>query len=79
MFRRREVPFEAYVGNDDEAGQRFIDLLSGDEVLVPAELLESIGDGYTIAIAVMAVVVTASVPAAVRLVRTRDQALASAK
>ena len=31
--RRREVPFEAYVGNDDEAGQRFIDLLSGDDVL----------------------------------------------
>ena len=25
------------------------DLLSGDEMLVPAELLESIGDGYTIA------------------------------
>ena len=54
------------------------DLLSGDEVIASAALLESIGDGYTIAIAAMAVVVTASVPAAVRLVRTRDQALASA-
>ena len=54
------------------------ELLSGDEVIASAALLESIGDGYTIAIAVMAVVVTASVPAAVRLVRTRDQALASA-
>lgn len=54
------------------------DLLSGDDLIVPADLLESIGDGYTIAIAAMAVVVTASVPAAVRLVRTRGEALASA-
>ncbi|MEZ5245563.1 MAG: hypothetical protein R2707_10730 [Acidimicrobiales bacterium] len=52
--------------------------MSGDDLIVPADLLESIGDGYTIAIAAMAVVVTASVPAAVRLVRTRGEALASA-
>ena len=54
------------------------DLLSGDEPVVSRELLEAIGDGFAISIAVMAVVVAASVPSAVRLVRTRDQALASA-
>ena len=54
------------------------DLLSGDDLFVPTDLLASIRDGYTIAIAVMAVVVAASMPSAIRLVRTRDQALASA-
>ncbi len=33
VSRRREVPFDAHVGNEDEAGQRFIDLLSGKDVL----------------------------------------------
>jgi MFS family permease len=54
------------------------DILSGDELLVSADLLQSIGDGFAIAIAVMAVVVAASVPSALRLVRTRGQAVASA-
>lgn len=31
--RRREVPFEAHVGNEEGAGRRFIDLLSGEDVL----------------------------------------------
>ncbi|UCC29417.1 MAG: sigma-70 family RNA polymerase sigma factor [Phycisphaerales bacterium] len=39
LGRRREVPFDAYVGNEDEAGQRFIDLLSGDDVLPDEDLL----------------------------------------
>ncbi|MEQ8841004.1 MAG: MFS transporter [Acidimicrobiales bacterium] len=54
------------------------DLLSGDDVAVPVDLLDSISDGYAIAIAALAVVVAASIPSALRLVRTRDQALASA-
>jgi RNA polymerase sigma-70 factor (ECF subfamily) len=33
VSRRREVPFDAHVGNENEAGQRFIDLLSGKDVL----------------------------------------------
>jgi len=33
VSRRREVPFDAHVGNENEVGQRFIDLLSGDDVL----------------------------------------------
>lgn len=37
--RRREVPFEAQVGGENEAGQRFIDLLSGDDVLPHEDLL----------------------------------------
>lgn len=53
-------------------------LLSGDDGIVSAQLLDSIRSGYAIAIAAMALVVTASVPSAVRLVRTRGQALASA-
>jgi len=53
------------------------DLLTGDDLAVSPELLESIGDGFAIAIAVMAVVVAASIPSAIRLVRTRGQALAS--
>lgn len=39
LGRRREVPFDAYVGNEDEAGQRFIDLLSGDDVVPDEDLL----------------------------------------
>ncbi|UCE60034.1 MAG: RNA polymerase sigma factor [Phycisphaerales bacterium] len=37
--RRRELPFEAQVAAEGEAGQRFIDLLSGDEDIVDDELL----------------------------------------
>ena len=36
--RRREVPFDAQIGNDDD-GQRFLDLLSGDDVLPHEDLL----------------------------------------
>lgn len=54
------------------------DLLSGDDVVVPVDLLDSISDGYAIAIAALAVVVAGSIPSAVRLVRARDQAVASA-
>ena len=39
LGRRREVPFDAYVGNESEAGQRFIDLLSGDDVVPDENLL----------------------------------------
>lgn len=53
------------------------ELLSGDDPDVSDDLLAAIADGYTIAIAAMAVVVTASIPSAVRLVRSRDQGLAS--
>lgn len=53
------------------------DLLSGDDLDVPDELLTAIADGYTFAIAAMAVVVMASIPSALRLVRSRDQGLAS--
>jgi MFS family permease len=58
--------------------ERVRDILSGDDLAVSTDVLESISDGFAIAIAVMAVVVAASVPSAVRLVRTRAQALASA-
>jgi len=37
--RRREVSFEAQVGNEKDAGQRFIDLLSRDDVLPDEHLL----------------------------------------
>lgn len=37
--RRHEVPFEAYVGAKEEGGQRFIDLLSGDDVLPHEDLI----------------------------------------
>ncbi len=36
--RRREVPFEAYLKGENEAGQRFLDLLSGDDVLPHEDL-----------------------------------------
>lgn len=35
--RRREVPFDAQISNDDD-GQRFLDLLSGDDVLPHEDL-----------------------------------------
>jgi len=38
--RRREVPFEAQVDNEDEMGRRFLDLLSGDDVLPHEDLLQ---------------------------------------
>ncbi len=37
--RRREVPFEAQVNNEDESGRRFLDLLSGNDVLPHEDLL----------------------------------------
>lgn len=37
--RRREVSFEAQVGNEKDAGQRFIDLLSREHVLPEEDLL----------------------------------------
>lgn len=37
--RRREVAFDAHIGNEAEAGQRFIDLLSSDHVLPHEELV----------------------------------------
>ncbi len=39
LSRRREVPFDARIGNEDEDGQRFIDLLSRKDVLPHEELL----------------------------------------
>ena len=36
--RRREVPFDAQISNNDD-GQRFLDLLSGDDVLPHEDLL----------------------------------------
>ncbi len=39
VSRRREVPFEAQVGGEKEIGQRFIDLLSGSDVLPQEDLL----------------------------------------
>jgi RNA polymerase sigma-70 factor (ECF subfamily) len=38
--RRREVPFEAQVDNEDEMGRRFLDLLSGNDVLPHEDLLQ---------------------------------------
>jgi len=38
--RRREVPFEAQVDNEDEMGRRFLDLLSGNDVLPHEDLLK---------------------------------------
>jgi RNA polymerase sigma-70 factor (ECF subfamily) len=37
--RRREVPFEAQVDNEDETSRRFLDLLSGNDVLPQEDLL----------------------------------------
>jgi len=37
--RRRELPFDAKIPSEDQAGQRFIDLLSGDEDAPDGELL----------------------------------------
>lgn len=37
--RRREVPFEAQVDNESETGRRFLDLLSGNDVLPQEDLL----------------------------------------
>ena len=39
LSRRREVPFEAHIGKEEEAGQRFIDLLSGTDVLPHEDLV----------------------------------------
>ena len=39
LSRRREVPFDAPITNEHAAGQRFIDLLSGDNVLPHEDLL----------------------------------------
>lgn len=39
VSRRREVPFDAHVGNEGESGQRFIDLLSGKDVLPDENLV----------------------------------------
>ncbi|MGB2986454.1 MAG: sigma-70 family RNA polymerase sigma factor [Phycisphaerae bacterium] len=39
LSRRREVPFDAPITNEHDAGQRFIDLLSGDNVLPHEDLL----------------------------------------
>lgn len=58
--------------------ERVRELLSGDDVRIATDVLGAISDGYAIAVAVMAIVVAASIPSAVRLVRTRGQALASA-
>ena len=58
--------------------ERVRELLSGDDVRIAADVLGAISDGYAIAVAVMGIVVAASIPSAVRLVRTRSQALASA-
>jgi RNA polymerase sigma-70 factor (ECF subfamily) len=38
MHRRREVPFDASVNKEEEVGQRFIDLLGGDDVLPHEDL-----------------------------------------
>jgi len=39
LSRRREVPFDAFIGNENETGQRFLDLLSGGDVLPHEDLL----------------------------------------
>jgi hypothetical protein len=54
------------------------DVLSGDGVVVSAEVFDSIGDAYGIAVFVMAAITTAALPSAVGLVRTRGQRVASA-
>lgn len=36
--RRREVPFDAHINHEEQIGQRFIDLLSGDDVLPHEDL-----------------------------------------
>ncbi len=38
LNRRREVPFDAHIGNEADAGQRFIDLLSEEEDLPDEQL-----------------------------------------
>jgi RNA polymerase sigma-70 factor (ECF subfamily) len=38
LSRRREVPFDAFIGNENETGQRFLDLLSGEDVLPDEDL-----------------------------------------
>ncbi len=37
--RRREVPFDAQVNDEDDSGQRFVDLLSGESVVPEDEML----------------------------------------
>ena len=53
-------------------------VLGGETVATSADVLDAIGDGYTIAILIVAAAVTASIPGAIRLVRTRNQPLVSA-
>jgi MFS family permease len=53
------------------------DVLAGEDVNTSSTVLEAIGDGYALAILVMAIAVSASVPSAIRLVRTRGQEVAS--
>jgi RNA polymerase sigma-70 factor (ECF subfamily) len=38
LSRRREVPFDAFIGHENETGQRFLDLLSGEDVLPDEDL-----------------------------------------
>lgn len=38
LNRRREVPFDAHISNEEQFGQRFIDLLSGEDVLPHEDL-----------------------------------------
>ena len=38
VSRRREVPLDAHVSGDDDAGQRFVDLLDGGDVLPEDDL-----------------------------------------
>ena len=39
VARRHEVPFDAYIGDEKDSGQRFIDLLASDDVLPQENLL----------------------------------------
>ena len=46
LSRRREVPFDAFIGNENEAGQRFLDLLSGEDVLPDEDLASEEKRGF---------------------------------
>ena len=52
-------------------------LLGDDDAAMSGEVVKALGDGYSLAVTVTAVIVALSVPAAVRLVRTRHEQLPS--
>lgn len=69
----------AVVGSRTGDVESVRDALAGEEIEASAEVLESIGDGYATAIAVVALAVSATLPSAWRLVRTRPHAVVSGR